>query len=165
MTDAERLELARLQRIQADELKTPILRLAESAWDAVRKLTMLAEKYATGAKVHEGDYPPEGFAEKVFELAQIAPKGLNAVIGDRTLVGTTTEDELRAAAHEDTHIPSPNPEDFDPLKSDLAEPPTPNRRSLVPDRRGLFPGGKPDSRPDTTVERREGTTDRRGLTK
>lgn len=119
------------------------LELAAAAWSAVRnsddaewnvlpmgikaKLADLAGKYRNGARVSEGDYPPEGFAEKVRELHVTDGVTLDPDAGHTF----TREDDpatfglgrpVRAAEHEDIHIPSPNPEDVDPLKSDLSEP-------------------------------------------
>ena len=100
--------------------------LAAAAWEAVRKsndgswnvlpigikakLTDLAGRYRGGGKVAEGDYPPEGFAEKCAELAD-APTGDPVVSADSPPV-------LAGIEHEDTVIPSPNPEDVDPLKDE-----------------------------------------------
>lgn len=138
MTNAERAELDRLRRLQIDDS----LPLAAKAWNAVRhrddapwenlsvemkgKLVALAEKYSGGAKVAEGDYPPEGFAEKVAELF------VDGVAPDPGAGHAFTREDdpatfglgrpVRLAEHEDTRIPSPNPEDVDPLKAEI-EPP------------------------------------------
>lgn len=76
MTDAERAELARLQRIAADESLAPFEAAAQNAWNAIRgldpefnslpmemrhKLADLAEKYLNGRVETEGDYAPAGF--------------------------------------------------------------------------------------------------------
>lgn len=106
--------------------------LAAAAWNAVRrsddaaweklsllmksKLTALAEKYKGNVSVDEGDYPPEGFAEKVAELAS---RQEFFAMGDGDGSGpeliSMGAGEVQTAEHEDTHIPSPTPEDFDPL--------------------------------------------------
>lgn len=114
------------------------LELAAAAWAAVRnsddalwnilpigikaKLADLAGKYRNGAKVYEGDYPPEGFAEKVFELAsrqEFFAVGNGDGSGPELV--SMGVGEVQSAEHEDTHVPSPIPEDVDPLKSDLNE--------------------------------------------
>jgi hypothetical protein len=108
------------------------LGLAIAAWSAVRnsddavwdalpmgikaKLVDLAGKYRGGAKVAEGDYPPEGFAEKVYELAVTAGPRIpifNSSKNATARIGTP----FGFVEHEDTRILSPNPEDVDPLKS------------------------------------------------
>lgn len=85
MTDAERIELARLRQIEADEQKTPNDLLAEQAWNAIRKpvdnefvnlpmeirhkLIDLTEKALAGKQEQEGDYAPEGFFQQVRDLS------------------------------------------------------------------------------------------------
>lgn len=108
------------------------LELAAAAWAAVRnpddapwevlpmgikaKLGDLAGKYRGGARVAEGDYPPEGFAVKVFELAS---RQEFFAFGDGDGSGpelvSMGAGKIQTAEHEDVHVPSPNPEDFDPL--------------------------------------------------
>jgi|SRR6185369_3265741 len=115
------------------------LDLAIAAWSAVRKsddavwialpmgikakLTDLAGKYRNGAKVAEGDYPPEGFAEKCVELAS-RQEFFVVGAGDGSAPELVSAGEGKVQTgieHEDTQIPSPNPEDVDPLKSDIEE--------------------------------------------
>ena len=130
------------------------LELAAAAWEAVRniddapwnvlpisikgKLSDLAGKYRDGAKVAEGDYPPEGFAEKVAELAggelisTDAPDEIasDVAVGDPIVFLESGREMMpsgldHAAEHEDTNIPEPEPEvteDPSPTTEDVASP-------------------------------------------
>lgn len=154
------------------------LELAAAAWNAVRrpddapwgilpmgikaKLADLAGKYRNGAKVAEGDYPPEGFAEKVAELAVAdVPQSLATIFDPDKNFGN------EIAEHEDVRIPSPTTEDVDPLKASLdvgSNEPLTERR--VSNRRGLMdkPGNIENDRRAALTDRRQAIRDGDGST-
>lgn len=144
MTDNERAELARLQRLAYLEG----LPIVAQAWEAVRKpgdaewltlpyemkhrLIALTEKYVGGSRQEEGDYAPEGFYAKIVQLSfppilqgedefpvSRKAESTNRRVGIRRLKNVEVANDQRMTLGrrwEDANLPST----FSPLTSEIS---------------------------------------------